>query len=89
LILQFDTVCTSKVKTKNATLWQRAPVANLISYIPSGVYFARVRIHGKLIMRSLKTTALTVARLRLGDLLKEESRRAEDHAALTVGKMTL
>src|SRR5262249_14244103 len=40
------------------------------------------------IRRSLKTTKLTVAQLRLGDLLKEERRRAEVHTALTAGKMT-
>jgi integrase len=34
---------------------------------PSGVYFARVRVQGKLIRRSLNTTVLAVAKLRLGD----------------------
>jgi hypothetical protein len=36
------------------------------------MFFARMRVKGKLIRRSLKTQVLSVARLRLGDLEKEE-----------------
>jgi hypothetical protein len=39
---------------------------------PSGIYFARVRIGGKLIRQSLKTEVFSVAQLRLGDLIKQE-----------------
>ena len=48
--------------------WQKTSYANLIRYVPSGTYFARVRVAGKLIRRSLKTDVLTVAKLRLADL---------------------
>jgi integrase len=70
------------------SLWQPTPVANLIRYVPSGIYFARARVRGKLIRKSLKTTKLSVAQLRLNDLLKEERRRAEAQATSTDGKMT-
>jgi len=36
-------------------LWQRTQYSNLLRYKPSGVFFARIRINGKLIRRSLKT----------------------------------
>ena len=32
-------------------LWQKTPYANLVSYVPGGAYFARVRVAGKLIRR--------------------------------------
>ena len=34
--------------------WQKTAYTNLIRYKPSGVYFARFRVKGKLIRRSLK-----------------------------------
>jgi hypothetical protein len=75
-------------KTESEPEWQRTPVANLLRYVSSGVYFARARIRGKLIRRSLKTTAFSVARLRLDDLLKEETRRVEAQVSVAGGKMT-
>ncbi len=42
-----------------------SPVANPVRYVPSGFYFARARVSGKLIPRSLKTDVLSVAQLRL------------------------
>jgi hypothetical protein len=35
--------------------WKNSSYANLIRYEPSGTYFARVRVGGKLIRQSLKT----------------------------------
>ena len=57
--------------------WQKTHYSNLLRYKSSGTYFARIRINGKLIRRSLKTTALSVAKLRLGDLEKGERQTAE------------
>jgi len=45
--------------------WVKTPVANLIRYKPSGVYFARVRIRGKLFRQPPKTIATSIAKLRL------------------------
>jgi hypothetical protein len=35
--------------------WQKTPFASLIRFGPSQTYFARIRVKGKLIRRSLKT----------------------------------
>jgi hypothetical protein len=50
--------------------------------------FARVRVKGKLIRRSLKTRKLSVGKLRLADFEKSERQMAENGSALTDGKMT-
>jgi hypothetical protein len=45
-----------KVTASTANLrkrWQKTQFANLIRYIPSKTYFARVRMSGKLIRKSL------------------------------------
>ena len=49
--------------------WVKAPVSNLVRYKPSGAYFARAKVGGKLIRQSLKTNVLSIAKLRLKDLL--------------------
>jgi integrase len=87
LILQFDTV---RVKDRIAApkdLWLKTPYANLIRYVPSGIYFSRIRVRGKLIRRSLKTTSLAVAKLRLGDLEKVERQRVEVQGAVQNGNL--
>jgi integrase len=70
--------------------WQKTPVANLIRYAHTGIYYARMRIRGKLIWKSLKTDRVSVAKLRLGDLEKTERQKAEHQsvAAASSGKMT-
>jgi hypothetical protein len=57
------------------SVWQKTPYVNLLRYKPSQVYFARFRVKGKLIRRSLKTNSITVAKMRLADL---EKRRATE-----------
>lgn len=71
--------------------WLKTQYANLLRYEPTGVFFARIRVGGKLIWRSLKTKTITVAKLRLADLEKEERGRSEaiqltDDAKTTVGQ---
>ena len=56
--------------------WVKTPYPNLIRYKPSGKYFGRVRVNGKLIRRSLDTHVLTVAKLKLSDFLQDHRRRA-------------
>jgi integrase len=68
--------------------WQKTPYSNLIRYKPSGTYFARLRVKGKLIRRSLKTESLSVAKLRLADLEKSERQKAQSLSAVAGGKMT-
>ena len=60
----------------------------LYRYVPSGVYFARIRVGGKLIQRSLRTKGFSVAKTKLANLEKEERRRDEIQQAPDTGKMT-
>ncbi len=68
--------------------WQPTQYANLIRYKPSGVYYARVRVRGKLIRRSLKTQRISVAKLLLSDFEKSERQRAEDRSPGVDDRMT-
>jgi len=64
----------------------KAPVANLVRYKPSGIYFARAKVGGKLIRQSLKTRVLSNAKLKLRDLLAGEERKIQGQKAIVVGK---
>jgi len=75
-------------ENSESSQWANSPVANLVRYVPSGIYFARARVGGKLIRRSLKTDVLSVAQLRLSDLLKTERHGFESRASASRGKMT-
>ena len=66
-MIQRKTVATSADASKD---WQKTQYSNLIRYVPSGIYFARLRVNGNLIRKSLKTDVLSVAKLRLADLRK-------------------
>jgi hypothetical protein len=68
--------------------WQKTPFVNLLRYKPSQIYFARLKVKGKLIRRSLKTNQLTVAKLRLADLEKIERQKVQSVSAVSNGKMT-
>ena len=68
--------------------WQKTPVANLVRHVQSSNYYARIRVRGKLIWKSLKTDRISVAKLRLGDFHKEERQRAAAQTAVARGKMT-
>ena len=68
--------------------WQKTPVANLVRHVQSGTYYARIRVRGKLIWKSLKTDRISVAKLRLSDFHKEERQRASSHQAVSRGRMT-
>jgi integrase len=68
--------------------WVKAAVSNLVRYEPSGVYFARAKVGGKLIRQSLKTDLLSIAKPRLQDLLAGEQKQPERRRTITVGKMT-
>jgi hypothetical protein len=58
------TTSPSPTKRKTNVAWIKRPYPNLIRYQPSGTYFGRVRVNGKLIRRSLETHVLTVAKLK-------------------------
>lgn len=92
LILPFDTVDMKQRQTGSnaakSSKWQPTQYSNLIRYVPSRKYFARLRVAGKLIRKSLKTNALTIAKLRLDDLGKSEREAAESGASASNGRMT-
>jgi integrase len=89
LILQLDTGCVSNSKKSTSSLWQHTQYANLVRYVPSGKFFARVRVQGKLFRKSLKTDKITVAKLRLADLEKALRHSAETQQGVTTGKMSV
>jgi hypothetical protein len=69
----------AQIKRKADSDWVKTPYLNLLRYQPSGNYFGRVRVNGKLIRRSLDTHVLTVVKLKLSDFL-------QDHRRLGVNK---
>ena len=88
-ILLFYTIGVKTSSSENTDpRWQKTPVANLMRHVQSGNYYARIRVRGKLIWKSLKTDRISVAKLRLGDFHKEERQRAAAHQAVARGKMT-
>jgi hypothetical protein len=74
---------------KSRNDWQKTQFANLVRYVPSGTYYARLRVQGKLVRKSLKTKAISVAKLRLSDLEKRERRLAEHQRPSANGTITL
>jgi integrase len=66
--------------------WKRAG-QNLLRYTPSGKYYLRCRVAGKLHKRSLNTTVISVAKLRLPDEIKKLRQNAESSNAVLHGKM--
>jgi integrase len=74
---------------KTSKDWQKTSYSNLIRYVPSGIYYARLRVKGKLIRKSLKTDVLSVGKLRLADFEKQERQRAETGEAAAHGRMTI
>ena len=75
------------MNTKLQPIWQKSQSTNLIRYVPSGTYYARIRIRGKLLRKSLNTNLISVAKLRLTDLEKAERQAGENQDALGNGKM--
>src|ERR1022692_5087169 len=77
---------TAPADSSNA--WQKTQYSNLIRYVPSGTFFARLRVAGKLIRQSLKTDVLSIAKFRLADLEKNERESVETRATASKGRMT-
>jgi hypothetical protein len=92
LLPPFDTVSMkpkkAAAKVKMETLWTKSPVANLVRYEPSGIYFVGAKVRGKLIRKSLDTNVLCVTKQRLADVLDAEHRSVAPRSTKIVGKMT-
>lgn len=65
--------------------WRSFPkVPNLLQYVSTGTYFARVKVNGKIFRESLETTAFTTAKLKLHDFIQQKiSRKHVDGAPVT------
>jgi integrase len=79
----------SPTKRKADVEWVKTPYPNLIRYKPSGNYFGRVRVNGKLIRRSLETHVLTVAKLKLSDFLQDHRRLAINKGESVLGEVII
>jgi integrase len=79
----------SPTKSKADVEWAKTPYPNLIRYKPSGNYFGRVRVNGKLIRRSLETHVLTVAKLKLSDFLQDHRRLAINKGESVLGEVII
>ncbi len=69
--------------------WERTVVQNLFRYRPAGTYFARFKINGKRVWKSLETTVLSVAKQRLPETIRERRAKLESATAVMSGKMTV
>src|SRR3974390_1967827 len=79
----------SPTKHNTHSDWVKTPYPNLIRYKPSGTYFGRVRVNGKLIRRSLETHVLTVAKLKLSDFLQDHRRLAINKGESVKGEVII
>ncbi len=75
--------------TTEEPLWENTSIQNLIRYRPSGTYFARFKVGGKLVRQSLETAVFSVAKQRLPDKVREYRSRHESVKAFAGGKMTV
>lgn len=54
------------------SLWESTRYANLFRYLPSGMIFARFKIQGKQVGKSLKTANLELAKNKLAEMERNE-----------------
>lgn len=62
------TIDMGKVRKK----WERTNFTNLLRNGQSGTYYARVKVNSKEKWRALRTKVFSVAKLKLGDVKREE-----------------
>jgi hypothetical protein len=63
-----------------SSVWEPTRYTNLFRYVPSGAMFARFKIRGKQVRKSLKTTNLELAKNKLAEL--ERKPRVIDAGAI-------
>ena len=73
---------------RNNSNWHCTQYTHWIRYVPSGKYYARTRVRGKLIRKPLKCTSNSVGKLKLADLEKEARQKAEHQVPAEGGKLT-
>jgi integrase len=77
------------VSAAQKPIWETTAVQNLIRYRPAGTYFARFKVNGKSILKSLETTVFSVAKQRLPETIRERRAKLESATAVAIGKMTV
>jgi integrase len=60
----------NKATSESAT-WRSTNTQHLIQHVPSGRYYIRMKVRGKIVRQSLGTTSLTVAKTRLPERIRE------------------
>ena len=68
--------------------WEKSTISNLVRWKSSKIYFARVKIGGRLVRKSLDTPLMSVARNRLANPIQEERERAAVATPDVQGKLT-
>ena len=76
-----------EAQTEKKSLWQKVG-KNLHRYVPSGIYFAKIRAGGKLTVKSLDTDVRSIANVRLADLEKNLRQMVERQDKLNKGRLT-
>ncbi|PZR79784.1 MAG: hypothetical protein DLM52_00575 [Chthoniobacterales bacterium] len=69
--------------------WEMTAVQNLVRYRPAGTYFARFKVNGRPILKSLETTVFSVAKQRLPEVMRDHRAKLESITAVAIGKMTV
>src|SRR2546430_14838900 len=72
---------------QDSQTWRSTQIQNLVRYVPSGTYYALFKTGGKRVRKSLKTDVLSVAKLRLPDLIKERRVPHSASSSAIRGKM--
>ena len=73
----------------DSPVWESTQVQNLIRYRPSGTYYARFKVGGRLVRQSLETAVFSVAKQRLPEKIREHRSRHESVKAFANGRMTV
>ena len=60
----------SDPQPKKQSLWESTRYQNLFRYLPSGTIFAWLKISGKQVRKSLKTSDLELAKRKLAELAR-------------------
>ena len=81
----FEEAMRKNRQPKQRSAWESTRYQNLVRYVPSGTIFARIKIRGKQVRRSLKTSNLELAKNKLAELERNERSIAEDRRR---GKMS-
>jgi integrase len=75
LAAQDKTIPLQQPKAKQDSDWVKTPMANLVLYKPSGIYFIRAKVNGRLFRKSLKTASYEIAVTKLQRTLFAERGR--------------